>query len=115
MHISSDELKEVLKEVRQIQIRSGKMVSDVLAGEYHSVFKGRGMEFEDVREYTPGDDVRNIDWNVTARTNIPHVKNFKEERELTVMLLVDISGSSGFGSTKPTTPSSLNRYSKPSA
>ncbi|MCP4694426.1 MAG: DUF58 domain-containing protein [Desulfobacterales bacterium] len=99
MKISSDELKEVLKEVRQIQIRSGKMVSDVLAGEYHSVFKGRGMEFEDVREYTPGDDVRNIDWNVTARTNIPHVKNFKEERELTVMLLVDISASSGFGST----------------
>ncbi len=97
MDISREELQEVLKEVRQIQIRSGKVVSDVLAGEYHSVFKGRGMEFEDVREYFPGDDVRNIDWNVTARMNHPYVKNFKEERELTVMLLVDISASSGFG------------------
>lgn len=97
MDIPHEELKDVLKEVRQIQIRSGKVVSDVLAGEYHSVFKGRGMEFEDVREYFPGDDVRNIDWNVTARMNAPYVKNFKEERELTVMLLVDISASSGFG------------------
>lgn len=99
MSISAAELNEVLKEVRQIQLRTGKVVSDVLAGEYHSVFKGRGMEFEDVREYSPGDDVRNIDWNVTARTNYPYVKNFKEERELTVMLLVDISASSGFGTT----------------
>lgn len=99
MNISAEELNEVLKEVRQIQLRTGKIVSDVMAGEYHSVFKGRGMEFEDVREYMPGDDVRNIDWNVTARTNHPHIKNFKEERELTVMLLVDISASSGFGST----------------
>jgi uncharacterized protein (DUF58 family) len=97
MDITSEELQDVLKEVRQIQIRSGKVVSDVLAGEYHSVFKGRGMEFEDVREYLPGDDVRNIDWNVTARMTHPYVKNFKEERELTVMLLVDISASSGFG------------------
>ncbi len=99
MEISASELSEVLKEVRQIQLRTGKVVSDVMAGEYHSVFKGRGMEFEDVREYSPGDDVRNIDWNVTARTNFPHIKTFKEERELTVMLLVDISASSGFGST----------------
>lgn len=99
MSISAAELSEVLKEVRQIQLRTGKVVSDVMAGEYQSVFKGRGMEFEDVREYYPGDDVRNIDWNVTARTNYPHVKNFKEERELTVMLLVDISASSGFGTT----------------
>lgn len=99
MDISAAELSEVLKEVRQIQLRTGKVVSDVMAGEYHSVFKGRGMEFEDVREYSPGDDVRNIDWNVTARTNFPHIKNFKEERELTVMLLVDISASSGFGTT----------------
>lgn len=99
MEISSEELNDVLKEVRQIQIRTGKMVSDVLAGEYHSVFKGRGMEFEDVRDYFPGDDVRNIDWNVTARMNHPYVKNFKEERELTVMLLVDVSASSGFGTT----------------
>jgi uncharacterized protein (DUF58 family) len=99
MDITTEELNEVLKEVRQIQLKTGKVVSDVLAGEYHSVFKGRGMEFEDVREYFPGDDVRNIDWNVTARTNHPHVKNFKEERELTVMLLVDVSASSGFGTT----------------
>jgi len=99
MTISASELSEVLKEVRQIQLRTGKVVSDVMAGEYQSVFKGRGMEFEDVREYYPGDDVRNIDWNVTARTNYPYVKNFKEERELTVMLLVDVSASSGFGST----------------
>lgn len=97
--LTSDELKEVLKEVRQIQVRSGKIVSDVMAGEYHSVFKGRGMEFEDVREYQRGDDVRNIDWNVTARMNTPFIKNFREERELTVMILVDISASSGFGST----------------
>ncbi len=99
MNINSEELNEVLKEVRRIQLRSGKVVSDVLAGEYHSVFKGRGMEFEDVREYFPGDDIRNIDWNVTARTNQPHIKNFKEERELTVSLLVDISASAGFGTT----------------
>lgn len=99
MEISTAELNEVLKEVRQIQLRTGKVVSDVMAGEYHSTFKGRGMEFEDVREYFPGDDVRNIDWNVTARTSYPHVKNFREERELTVMLLVDISASSGFGTT----------------
>jgi uncharacterized protein (DUF58 family) len=98
MNISSEELNNVLKEVRHIQIRTGKVVSDVLAGEYHSLFKGRGMEFEDVREYFPGDDVRNIDWNVTARMNHPYVKNFREERELTVMLIVDISASSGFGS-----------------
>lgn len=97
--LTNEELKEVLKEVRQIQVRSGKIVSDIMAGEYHSVFKGRGMEFEDVREYQRGDDVRNIDWNVTARMNSPFIKNFREERELTVMLLVDISASSGFGST----------------
>ncbi|MBU0992886.1 MAG: DUF58 domain-containing protein [Proteobacteria bacterium] len=97
MDISREELNEVLKEVRQIEMRTGKVVSDVLAGEYQSVFKGRGMEFEDVREYFPGDDVRNIDWNVTARMNHPYVKNFKEERELTVMILVDVSASSGFG------------------
>ena len=99
MDISREELNEVLKEVRQIEMRTGKIVSDVLAGEYHSVFKGRGMEFEDVREYFPGDDVRNIDWNVTARMHHPYVKNFKEERELTVMILVDVSASSGFGTT----------------
>jgi uncharacterized protein (DUF58 family) len=99
MDLEQDELAEILKEVRRIEVRTGKMVSDVLAGEYHSAFKGRGMEFEDVRGYLPGDDVRNIDWNVTARTNEPHVKNFREERELSVMLLVDVSASSGFGTT----------------
>lgn len=98
-NITHEEIKDVLKEVRRIQIRTGKVVSDVLAGEYHSVFKGRGMEFDKVREYVHGDDVRGIDWNVTARMNQPHVKSFKEERELTMMLLVDVSSSSGFGTT----------------
>lgn len=91
--------KEILKKVRQIQIYTNKMVNDVLAGEYHSVFKGRGMEFDEVREYQPGDDVRTIDWNVTARTGHPYVKRYMEERELTVMLLVDVSSSGQFGST----------------
>lgn len=90
---------EVLKKIRQIQIRTRHMVSDVFAGQYHSVFKGQGMEFHEVREYTPGDDIRSIDWNVTARTGHPFVKKFVEERELTVMLLVDISGSNVFGSS----------------
>jgi uncharacterized protein (DUF58 family) len=92
--------KEILKKVRQIQIYTDKMVNDVLAGEYQSVFKGRGMEFDEVREYQPGDDIRSIDWNVTARTGHPFVKRFMEERELTVMLLVDVSSSGQFGSTK---------------
>ncbi len=79
-----------------------KAVTDILAGEYHSVFKGRGMEFDEVREYQPGDDVRTIDWNVTARTGIPHIKRYVEERELTVLLMVDLSGSGQFGSTGKT-------------
>jgi uncharacterized protein (DUF58 family) len=91
--------KEILKKVRQIQIRTRHMVSDVFAGQYHSVFKGRGMEFHEVREYVPGDDIRSIDWNVTARAGHPFVKKFVEEREMTVMLLVDISASHAFGST----------------
>jgi uncharacterized protein (DUF58 family) len=74
------------------------MVTDVFAGHYHSVFKGQGMEFEEVREYQPGDDIRSIDWNVTARTGRPFIKKFMEERELTVMLLLDMSGSTYFGS-----------------
>jgi len=90
---------EVLRKIRQIQIRTRHMVSDVFAGQYHSVFKGQGMEFHEVREYQPGDDIRSIDWNVTARTGHPFVKKFVEERELTVMLLVDISGSNLFGSS----------------
>jgi uncharacterized protein (DUF58 family) len=89
---------EFLKEIRRIQISSKKNVKDSLSGSYHSAFKGRGMEFEDVREYQVGDDVRHIDWNVTARMNTPYVKSFREERELTVLLLVDISASSLFGS-----------------
>jgi len=92
--------KEILKKVRRIQIRTRHMVNDVFAGEYHSVFKGRGMEFQEVREYTPGDDVRALDWNVTARMGHPFVKRFTEERELTVLLLVDISASHVFGGTR---------------
>ncbi|MCH9634239.1 MAG: hypothetical protein S4CHLAM7_09840 [Chlamydiae bacterium] len=91
--------KEIFKNIRKIQIRTNKYVQDVLAGAYQSAFKGRGMEFEDVREYQPGDEVRSIDWNVTARMQNPYVKNFKEERELTVLLLVDLSASSLFGTT----------------
>lgn len=91
--------EEVFKNIRKIQIRTNKYVQDVLAGAYHSAFKGRGMEFEDVREYQPGDEVRSIDWNVTARMQTPYVKNFREERELTVILLVDLSASSLFGTT----------------
>jgi len=91
--------RELLKKVRRIEIKTRHAVNDVFAGRYHSVFKGRGMEFDEVREYVPGDDIRAIDWNVTARTGVPHIKKFVEEREMTVMLLVDISGSNDFGST----------------
>jgi uncharacterized protein (DUF58 family) len=90
--------REILKKIRQIEIRTNRLVSETLAGQYHSVFKGQGMNFEEVREYQPGDDVRSIDWNVTARMNHPFVKKFVEERELTVMLVVDLSGSGLFGS-----------------
>ena len=89
---------EALRQIRRIHIRTRRLVDGVFAGEYHSVFKGRGMEFADVREYVPGDDVRTIDWNVTARTGHPYVKRYIEERELTVMLLVDLSASGRFGS-----------------
>ncbi len=89
--------KELLKKVRRIHIRTLHMADDLFAGQYHSAFKGRGMEFEEVREYEPGDDVRTIDWNVTARAGRPFVKRFREERELTVMLLVDVSRSQAFG------------------
>jgi uncharacterized protein (DUF58 family) len=94
--------REILKNVRQIEIRTNREVTDVLGGQYHSVFKGRGMEFEEVREYLPGDEVRSIDWNVTARFGHPFVKKFKEERELTVMLVVDVSASGQFGSVRQT-------------
>ncbi|MBU0680540.1 MAG: DUF58 domain-containing protein [Proteobacteria bacterium] len=89
---------ELQQKIRQIQITASKAVSDVLAGEYHSVFKGRGMEFDEVRLYQPGDDVRTIDWNVTARTGEPHIKRYVEERELTILFLVDLSASGAFGS-----------------
>ena len=88
---------EVLKKVRRIQIVTSALVQDLFAGQYHSAFKGLGIEFEEVREYQPGDDVRTIDWNVTARTGRPFVKRFREERELTVVLLVDVSASQEFG------------------
>ncbi|MDP4173324.1 MAG: DUF58 domain-containing protein [Bacteroidota bacterium] len=94
--------KELLKQVRQIEIRTRGVVNQVFSGEYHSVFKGRGMEFSEVREYQFGDDIRNIDWNVTARFGHPFIKVFEEERELTVMLMVDLSGSLIFGSLEKT-------------
>jgi uncharacterized protein (DUF58 family) len=90
--------REILKKIRQIEIRTNRLVSETLAGQYHSVFKGQGMNFEEVREYQPGDEVRSIDWNVTARMNHPFVKKFVEERELTLMLMVDVSASGLFGS-----------------
>ncbi|NMA72901.1 MAG: DUF58 domain-containing protein [Bacteroidales bacterium] len=91
---------EILKRVRQIEIKTRGLSSNIFAGEYHSAFKGRGMAFSEVREYQYGDDIRDIDWNVTARFNRPYVKVFEEERELTVMLLVDVSGSLEFGTVK---------------
>ncbi|MFC1744594.1 DUF58 domain-containing protein [Candidatus Riflebacteria bacterium] len=90
--------KELVAKIRKIQIQATRAVEDVLGGEYHSVFKGQGMEFEEVREYQRGDDIRHIDWNVTARMGKPFVKKFVEERELTVILLVDLSASGAFGS-----------------
>src|SRR3954466_4496086 len=90
--------KELIRRIRKLEITTRKVVSDVLAGQYHSVFKGRGMAFSEVRQYQPGDEIRVIDWNVTARMNDAHVKVFTEERELTVMLVVDVSASKEFGS-----------------
>jgi len=98
--MAARELEEVLKEVRRIQIVARRQVNDLLAGEYLSAFKGRGMEFDSVREYVPGDEIRSIDWNVTARSTAPYVKTFCEERELTVLLAVDISASGAFGSQR---------------
>ncbi len=89
--------REILKQVRRLEITTRGLVNDVFSGEYHSVFKGRGMSFAEVREYGYGDDIRGIDWNVTARTGSPHVKVFEEERELTLMLVVDVSASAHFG------------------
>jgi len=94
--------KEIVQKIRRIQITTNRLVNESLAGEYHSVFKGRGMEFDEVREYQHGDDVRTIDWNVTSRAGHPFVKRYVEERELTVMLLVDASASGAFGSAAKT-------------
>jgi uncharacterized protein (DUF58 family) len=89
--------KDLLKKVRKIEIKTRGLSNHLFSGEYHSAFKGRGMAFNEVREYQPGDEIRTIDWNVTARFNHPYVKVFDEERELTVMMLVDVSGSGNFG------------------
>lgn len=97
MSVSESEYKELLQRLRRVEIRARGLSHQIFAGEYHSAFKGRGMAFSEVRGYRYGDDVRNIDWNVTARFNEPYVKVFEEERELTVMLVVDVSGSRGFG------------------
>lgn len=94
----SELTKKILKKVRQIEIKTNRMVTDAMAGAYHSIFKGQGIDFEEVREYTPGDDVRSIDWNVTAKMDRPFIKKFREERELTIMLLIDLSASGNFGS-----------------
>jgi len=89
--------KEIFRNIRRIEIRTKRLVNDLFSGEYHSTFKGHGMEFEEVRQYLPGDDIRLIDWNVTARTGYPHIKKFREERELSVIFLVDMSSSGFFG------------------
>lgn len=94
------ETSELIKKVRKIEIKTRGISNQIFSGEYHSAFKGRGMAFSEVREYQPGDDIRTIDWNVTARLNHPYVKVFEEERELNVMLLVDVSGSESFGTQK---------------
>jgi uncharacterized protein (DUF58 family) len=93
-----DRVKEILRKIRRLELLTRHRVESAFAGQYHSVFKGRGMNFEEVREYEPGDEIRTIDWNVTARTGQPHVKRYTEERELTVMLVVDVSASGVFGS-----------------
>ena len=92
--------KEIAKKIRRIQITTSKLVTDFLSGQYESVFKGRGIEFDEVREYQPGDEIRSIDWNVTARMGHPFIKKYVEERQLTVMILLDASGSSYFGTSK---------------
>jgi len=92
--------KEILRKIRRLELRTRRLVESSFAGQYHSVFKGRGMNFEEVRPYTPGDEIRSIDWNVTARTGEPYIKKFTEEREMTVMILLDVSASGNFGSVE---------------
>ena len=96
------ETEELLKKVRRIEIKARGLSNNIFAGEYHSAFKGRGMAFSEVREYQYGDDVRDIDWNVTARIDRPYVKVYEEERELTVILMIDVSGSLDFGTSQQT-------------
>jgi len=103
--------QELLKKIRRIEIRTRRLVADVFSGEYQSVFKGRGIEFSEVREYLPGDDIRSIDWNVTARMGHPYIKKFEEERELSIMFVVDASGSGAFGSVTHSVPFTTNLYS----
>ena len=100
--LDSDRTREILRKVRQIEIRTRRLVTDALAGAYHSSFKGQGMDFDEVREYAAGDDIRSIDWNVTARMNTPFIKKFREERELTILLAVDLSASGSFSSNEQT-------------
>src|SRR3989441_1963716 len=99
MRETEQKTAEILKKIRTLEIKTRGLVETAFAGDYHSVFKGRGMNFEDVREYQPGDEIRAIDWNVTARLGTAYVKKFTEERELTVMLIVDVSASGNFGSS----------------
>ena len=99
---SAEKTREILQRVHQIELKTNRLVNDTLAGQYHSAFKGQGMNFDEVREYSAGDEVKNIDWNVTARTGKPFVKKFVEERELTIMLMIDVSASGIFGSTEQT-------------
>ena len=101
--------KELFQKIKRIEITTSRLVSDVFAGQYHSVFKGQGIEFDEVREYQPGDDVRTIDWNVTARTGKPHIKKFIEERELTVMIMVDVSLSCRFANRQRSAKSATRR------
>ena len=103
------ETSEIIKKVRKIEIKTRGLSSNIFAGQYHYAFKGRGMAFSEVREYQFGDDVRDIDWNVTARFHRPYVKVFEEERELTVMLLIDVSGSLDFGTQKQMKRDMVNR------
>ena len=98
--MNPEKAKKILGRMRQLELRTRRLVNDTLAGQYHSVFKGRGIDFDEVREYVPGDEVRTIDWNVTARSGHPFVKKFTEERELTILLLVDASASGNFGSAE---------------
>ena len=94
------DVKELMAKVGKIRILTNKLIDDQLSGDYHSTFKGQGVEFDEVRPYTPGDDVRTIDWNVTAKTGLPYIKRFSEERELTILFMVDVSGSQGYGSVR---------------